>query len=234
MSRVLRAFALLAVSASALSAQVQVKQFAIVTRVGQVSPERASSLNSGGVIGLDTEYALNKWFGLGITAEVMRTNTHREDFLTRLRYGNAGVGGGDSIYYQYIGQPINTINVGAFGVVRYPSKKFSPFVLAGVGNYTMIADAQVNGKNKRTNDLSMTGGAGIWIKLGDRVGVQLDARAVQFQQYDRNFLNPAFGRPEQNTPFPEDFPKPPASKNTALNTTFTLGFRYIPGGVGGN
>ena len=34
-------------------------------------------------------------------------------------------------------------------------------------------------------------------------------------------------------PFPEDFPTPPAAKKTALNTMFTLGFRYIPGGVGG-
>lgn len=234
MSRVLRAFALLALSSSALSAQVVVKQFSIVTRVGAASPERASSLNSGAIIGLDTEYPINKFFGIGISAEVMRNNTHREDFLTRLRYGSAAVGGGDSIYYQYVGQPINTINIGAFAVARYPGKKVSPFVMGGVGNYTMIADAQVNGKNKRTNDMSLTGGAGLWIKLGDRVGVQLDARAVQFSKFDRSFLNPANGRAEQKTPFPEDFPVPPAAKNTALSTLFTLGFRYIPGSVGGN
>lgn len=233
MSRVLRAFALLAVSASSLSAQVVNKQFSIVTRIGAVTPERASSLNTGGLIGLDTEYSLSKYFGIGTSVDVMRTNTHREDFLTRLRYGNATVTGGDSIYYQYIGQPINTINISAFGLLRYPSKSFSPFVMGGVGNYTMIADAQVNGKATRQNDLSYVGGAGIWIKLGDKVGVQLDARALSFQKYDRQFLNPARGRIEQITPFPEDFPAPPAAKNTAMNTTFTLGFRYLPGGVGG-
>lgn len=235
MSRVLRALALLAVSASALSAQVQNNQFAVVTRLGAVTPERAASLNTGGLIGLDTEYALNKWFGIGTSVDVMRTNSHREDFLTRLRYGNAGVGGGDSVYYQYIGQPVNTINIGAFGLVRVPSKTLSPFVMAGVGTYTMIANAQVNGKATRKNEISYTFGGGIWYKLGDKVGVQLDARAMQFQKYDRDFLNPARGRPELATPFPEDFPAPPAAKNTALNTMFTLGFRYIPGGVtGGN
>jgi len=233
MSRVLRALGLLAVTASALSAQVQVKQFSVVTRVGAVTPERASSLNTGALIGLDTEYALSKYFGIGTSVDVMRTNTHREDFLTRLRYGNAGQGGGDSVYYQYVGQAINTINIGAFGLARIPSKTLSPFVMAGVGTYTMIANAQVNGKATRKNEISYTFGAGFWYKLGDKVGVQIDARALQFQKYQRNFLNPAAGRPELITPFPEDFPVAPAAKNTALNTTFTLGFRYIPGGVSG-
>lgn len=233
MSRVLRAFALLAVSASALSAQVQVKQFAVVTRLGSSAPDRSSSLDAGGVIGLDTEYSLSKWFSLGANADVMRNNTHSEDFLTRLRYGNSGTGGGDSIYYQYVGQAISTINVGAYGQVRYPSKTLSPFLMAGLGWYTMIADAQVNGKSTRMSDLSLQFGGGFWYKLGDRVGVQLDARAVQYQNYERTFLNPANGRMEQKTPFPEDFPAAPAAKNTAQNILLTLGFRYLPGG-GGN
>jgi len=233
MRRVIRALALLAVSTSALSAQVQNRQFSVVTRLGAVTPERASSLNTGGLIGLDTEYSLNKWFGIGTNVDVMRTNTQREDFLTRLRYGNASVGGGDSIYYQYIGQPINTINIGAFGLLRVPNAKVSPYVMGGVGTYTMIADVQVNGRAKRQNDISYTGGAGVWIKLGDRVGVQFDARAMQMQGYDREFLNPASGRPELSNPFIEDFPTPPAAKKTALNTMFTLGFRYLPGGIGG-
>ena len=235
MRRVLRALALLAVSASALSAQVQNRQFAVVTRLGSITPDRASSLNAGPLIGLDTEYALNKFFGIGTSVDVTRINTHREDFLTRLRYGNAGVGGGDSIYYQYIGQPINTISIGAFGLARVPSKKLSPFIMAGIGTYTMIANTQVNGKAKRKNEISYTFGAGLWFKLGDKVGVQLDARALQFQKYERDFLNPAVGRPELRNPFLEDFPVPPPAKNTALSTMLTLGFRYIPGGVtGGN
>ncbi len=230
MSRVVRALALVALSASALSAQVVEKQFAVVTRLGGSTPERSSSLNSGGLIGLDAEYSFTKWFGVGTSVDVMRNNTHREDFLTRLRYGNSGTGGGDSIYYQYVGQPISTINIGAFGLLRLPSEKISPFLMAGVGNYTMIADAQVNGKALRQNDLSLSFGAGIWLKLADRVGVQLDARAMQFQGFDREFLNPASGRKELNTPFAEDFPAAPAPKNTAMTTTFTLGFRYLPGG----
>lgn len=234
MSRVIRAIALLALSASAASAQVSNHQFSVTTRLGAVTPERASSLNTGAVIGLDTEYSLNKFFGIGTSVDVMRTNTHREDFLTRLRYGDATAGGGDSIFYQYVGQPINTINIGAFGLLRLPNDRFSPFVMAGIGNYTMIADAQVNGKSSRQNDLSYQFGGGFWVKLGDKVGFQFDARALQFQQYNRDFLNPAAGRRELITPFPEDFPAAPAAKNTALSTTFSIGFRYLPGGIGGS
>jgi hypothetical protein len=76
--------------------------------------------------------------------------------------------------------------------------------------------------------MSLSFGGGIWFKLGDRVGVQLDGRAVQYHGYDREFFNPARGRREQLTPFVEDFPKPPAEKTTPMSTTFTLGFRYVP------
>ncbi len=233
MSRLLRAIVLAAVSSSVLGAQVQNKQFSVTTRLGSIAAERSASLDRAALIGLDTEYALNKWFGLGTAVDVSRGNSTKKDFLTRLRYGNAAVGGGDSVYYQNIGQAISTVNISAFGTLRYPSKKLSPFLLGGVGTYVMMLDPQVNGKAVRKTALSYTGGIGFWYKLGTSVGIQLDARAVTYSDYERDMLNPALGRTEQITPFPEDFPTPPAAKNTALNTMFTLGFRYIPGGFGG-
>jgi opacity protein-like surface antigen len=239
MSRVrtlVHTFALLAattVAAGTVGAQVAPKQFAITTRLGASSAERSASLEPAVLIGLDTEYALTRWFGLGAAVDVSRGNTTREDFLTRLRYGNAAVGGGDSIYYQYIGQPVNQINLSAFATLRYPNAKVSPFLLGGVGNYTLIADQQVSGRTRRESGLSYTGGAGVSFRIGERVGVQLDARAVTLTDYDRDLFNPAAGRPELRTPFPEDFPTPPAKKNTAMSTVLTLGFRYIPGGLGG-
>lgn len=234
MSRVLRSLALIVLSATALEAQALPKQFSVTTRVGAVNAERSASLDQAALIGLDTEYALTKIFGVGTAVDVSRGNSTKQDFLTRLRYGNAAVAGGDSIYYQNIGQAVTTINMSLFATMRYPSKTISPFLLGGVGTYVMILDPQVNGKAVRKNDMSYTGGVGLWYKLGERVGIQLDARAVTYTKWDRNILNPAFGRPELVTPFPEDFPTPPAAKSTALNTMFTLGFRYIPGGIGGS
>jgi hypothetical protein len=233
MKRVMYAVVLSALSASVVSAQVQVKRFSVTTRLGAITPERSASLQTQGVVGLDTEYAFTKWLGLGMSVDVARGNTRGEDFVARLRYGNAAVGGGDTVYYQYISQPVNTINLGAFGMLRYPSERISPFVMGGVGNYTLLLDTQVAGRAARKNSMSYTVGAGFWIRLTERSGLQFDVRSLTLQKYERGFLDPSSGK-SPNMVFPEDFPSPPAAKSTAQNTMFTLGFRYIPGPVGGN
>jgi opacity protein-like surface antigen len=233
MKRVLCVAALLAVAAASASAQVIERQFSVTTRLGAMAPERSASLDAAGLVGVDTEYALNRWFGLGVSVDVARGNTRREDFLTRLRVGNAGGGGGDTIYYQYISQPVNTINLGAFGLLRYPGARVSPFLMGGVGGYTLLLDTQVAGRAGRKSDLSYTVGGGLWIRLTERSGLQFDVRSMTLQGYDRAFLDPSQGK-GPNTVFPEDFPTIPAAKNTAQNIMFTLGFRYIPGASGSN
>ena len=229
MKLALRAVALLALSAGALEAQVQPRSFSVTTRLGAMTPERAASMDRSGVIGLDTEYSFTRWVGAGLAVDVGRGNTRREDFVARYRYGNAAVGGGDTIFYQYLSQPVTTINLGAFGVLRAPSDKFSPFVMAGVGTYSLFLDAQVAGKAERKVEMSYMAGAGIWYRFSETTGIQLDVRALQMQKYDRAFLDPSKGR-LPNTVFPEDFPAIPDAKDTALNTVISLGFRYIPGG----
>ena len=232
MKQVLRSLFLLALPASFLGAQVQPKSFSVTTRLGSITAERAASLDPAGLLGLDTEYALTKWFGIGTAIDVSRGNTTKKDFLGRYRYGSATVGGGDSIYYQYLGQPVNIVNLSAIGFLRFPAKRVSPFLMGGVGTYLMLLDAQVSNTAKRKTNLSYTGGGGIWFRLSNSTGIQLDARAVTYTKYDRAFLDPSKAR-LPNFSFPQDFPLPPAKKTTALNTTLTLGFRYIPGAAGG-
>lgn len=233
MRRVVFAAALCTLAASGVSAQVTANRFTVTTRVGTITPERSSSMNTAGEVGLDTEYAINKYFGLGVSVDVAHGNTHREDFLVRIRYGNSAATGGDTLYYNYVGQPVNTIHLGLFGLVRYPTGRISPFAMAGVGNYTMLLDTQINGSAQRKNEMSYTLGAGVWVKLSDRTGVQLDVRSLTMQNFSRSFLDPTQGK-NQNTVFPEDFPAVPAAKNTARNLMLTLGFRYVPGAPGGN
>lgn len=234
MRRFVSACALVAVASSAAQAQWQVKAFSITTRIGAQTSERSSSLDPSALIGVDTEYSLSKWFGIGTSVDVARGNTVREDFVTRLRYGLASSGGGDSLYYQYLGQAIDRVHLSAFGTARLPGKRVTPFIMGGVGTYFLALDPQLNGRNTKINELLYTGGAGISFKLSDKAGIQFDARFTQYQNYDRALLNPARDRREQNTPFPEDFPLPPAARNTALNTMYTLGFRYVPGSTGRN
>jgi len=234
MRRFFSACALLAVVSSAAQAQWQPKAFSITTRIGGQTSERASSLDPSALIGVDTEYSLNKWFAVGTSVDVARGNTVREDFVTRLRYGLASTGGGDSLYYQYLGQAVDRVHLSAFGTARIPGKRVTPFIMGGVGSYFLALDPQLNGRNTKINELMYTGGAGLSIRLSEKAGIQFDARFSQYQNFNRDLLNPARDRVEQNTPFPEDFPPPPAAKNTALNTMFTLGFRYVPGSTGQN
>jgi hypothetical protein len=227
MKRYALILAALALGAGAAGAQVTPKRFSVVTRLGALTPERAASVETSGLIGLDADYALNKYFGIGTALEIGRGNTHREDFVQRIKFGNPGVAGGDTIYYQYLGQPVNTINVSLMGTARMPGK-VSPFVTAGVGTYTMIMDGQTNGEKRSMAGMSLSGGVGINFRFSEKYGMQLDARAIQFQDYNRAKLDPSEGR-FPNKWFPEDLPAIPAAKNTALNTAFTLGFRYVPG-----
>lgn len=228
MSRILRATVLLALSATALEAQVQPGQFSVTTRIGAMSPEEAASRDMAGLVGLDTEYSFSRYVGLGLAIDVSRGNTKREHFVASYMYGLSASGGGDTVFYQYLSQPVTTLNLGAYGTLRLPvGERFSPFVMGGVGTYTMILDAQVAGSAQRKVEMSVMFGGGAWLRLSESTGLQFDVRAMQMQDYDRTFLDPSKGR-SPNRVFFQDFPDVPPAKNTALNTIFTLGFRYIP------
>jgi len=222
------AVALLALGAGSVQAQVVRKQFAVVTRLGTLTPERSASIDAQALIGLDAEFAFGKYFGLGTALDIARGNTHREDFVQRLRFGNPAVAGGDTIYYQYLGQPVNTLNISLIGTARLPGKRLSPYAMGGVGSYVLIMDAQTNGKATNMSGMSYTAGAGLNIRFSEKYGMQLDARALSLQKYQRGKLDPSAGR-FPNAWFPEDIPAPPAAKSTALGTALTLGFRYVPG-----
>jgi hypothetical protein len=234
MKRLACTAALLALFTSVAEAQLAPKSFSVTTRMGMRTSEVAASLDPAAVIGLDTEYAFNRYFGIGTAVDVARGNVTNEHFLVRLRYGSAGTTGGDSLYYQYLGQSTNTVSVNAFATLRYPGKRVSPFLMGGAGTYALLLDPQLYNAQRKINEMSYIGGAGVWLKLSEKAGIQLDVRNMVFTKYNRDLLNPAFERDEQNTPFPEDFPVPPANKSTVGNLTYTLGFRYIPGGLGGN
>ncbi|MCE2901111.1 MAG: outer membrane beta-barrel protein [Gemmatimonas sp.] len=227
MKRYALIMAALALGAGVAGAQVSPKRFAVVTRLGVMTPERAASQDMAGLIGLDAEYALNKYFGIGTALDIGRGNNRREDFVQRLRFGNPAVAGGDTIFYQFLGQPVNTLNLALMGTARIPGK-VSPYAMAGVGTYVLIMDAQANGSTRTLSGASFSVGGGVNFQFSEKYGMQLDARATQLQGFKRERLDPSDGR-FPNVWFPEDIPAPPAAKNTALNTAFTLGFRYVPG-----
>jgi hypothetical protein len=211
-----------------MGAQAPVGQFTVTTRGGYVDYGRKSSLEGAPYLGLDAEYGLHRFFGLGTSLVVSRANTRPEDFLTTETYGVATAG--DTVFIYGASQSVNIINGELLATLRLPAGRFTPFLAGGFGMYGMFMDPQTNRGAKRSTGSSFTGGGGVAVRLSERAGLQFDVRSLTFFGYNRRDLDPTGGR-NANTIFAEDFAVPPARSKSVNNLMFTLGFRYVPGGT---
>ncbi|MEJ7810281.1 MAG: outer membrane beta-barrel protein [Gemmatimonadaceae bacterium] len=214
--------------ASAIDAQVAVHQFSITTRAGGIHFDRAASLKTAALLGLDAEYSLTRNFGIGTSINVSRPNTRAEDFLSVLTFGLGATG--DTTLFVQTGQSVSLIEGSIVGVGRFPAGRFTPFVLGGGGLYGMFLDPEINAGSRRMSGISGTVGGGLAVRLSDRAGIQFDARDLVFTKYRASRLDPT-GQRSPNTIFIEDFPAAPSRKETVHNFMFSLGFRYLPGGA---
>jgi hypothetical protein len=219
----LSAAALVAPSAGA---QVSKGLFAVTTRVGGQSFEKAASLNTSALVGLDADYALTKNFGLGTSVSISRPNTHKEDFTTTLTYGVASSGGDTTFFYQP-GQAVTLADGAIVGYGRAPIGRLTPYVMGGVGMYGAFLDVNTNGRSRRFGGMSTQFGAGVAFQLNPRAGIQLDVRDQMLHSYRPERLAPSRGR-NPNVFYPEDFAGAPTRKTTVNNLGYTLGFRYVP------
>lgn len=218
-----------AAAPGAASAQAPAGQFSVTTRAGLVDFGRNTSLERAPYIGLDTEYGLQRFFGIGTSILVSRPNTRPEDFLTTQTYGL--ITGGDTTFVYGVGQAVSLINGELLATLRYPTNRLTPYVQGGFGAYAMFMDPQTNRGARRSNGTSASVGGGFGVRLSERAGIQLDVRNLTFFGYDRLDLDPTGGRNSYTTYFNEDFAAPPARSKSVHNLIFTLGFRYIPGGT---
>ncbi len=213
-------------------AQEQTDYLSITARGGVVNWEAAASMVAMPFVGLDGQYAIGKYLGIGSSVMVGRSNTQKEDFLTTLTFGDRLAG--DTTSYYQTGQPVSFVDIGAYAMLRLPTgEKFKPYAIAGGGVYSMFFDPQINRGERRMVNPSINLGAGFWYALSDRAGLQFDVRALTLTDYDWRNLDPTRGQ-NQNVTFLEDFPTPPERKNTVTNLTYSIGFRYIPGFFGGD
>jgi hypothetical protein len=109
-----------------------------------------------------------------------------------------------------------------------PFGRFTPFVIGGLGVYTLYLNPQVNASPRRLSNMSATLGGGVDLLLGKSGSVQLGLRDLILTDFRRDFLNPSEPRFFE-TRFAEDLPSPPAAKNTVHNFQLTLGFSFRPG-----
>ena len=219
-------------AAQAASAQDPTGQFTVITRAGAFAPTKPASLETSGVVGIDALYGFGRFFGLGTTLNVARTNTRAEDFITAITLGT--IANGDTTYFYETGQPVNLLEAGLLGIVRLPiGDRVTPYLIGGGGAYGVFLDPEINRGRRNFAGMSATLGGGLAWRISQRAGIQLDVRSMTFFKYKADQLDPSNNR-FPNLLFAEDFPTPPGRKNTVTSLAYTLGFRYVPnaGGVG--
>ena len=209
----------------AAQAQEVVRRFSVTTRGAVRTFQRAASLHVAPLVGLDAEYALTPFLGLGTALNVTRANTYGEDFVTALTFGLPA--SGDTTTFFETSQAVNMIDGSLLATLRFPNARVSPFVTGGVGAYTMLFDASINRNRTRASGALYTVGGGASVAFSERAGVQLDVRDMIMASYDASLLQPSGGR-GANVTYIEDFPRPPSRKGTINSLTFSLGFRYVP------
>lgn len=202
------------------------RSFEVTPRAGYIRFDRASSIQNSGFLGLDASYRLTPMFAVMTNLVVSRAQTYGEDFLTSFRFGDPTKG--DTTIILAAQQPVTLVDVSIGGSARLPTvSRFSPFVSASVGSYTLYLDPQANARPEKFSRMSASVGGGVRLDLGRNVGVQLDARDLIMTDYKRERLNPTDPR-FVNRLFLDDLPQPPKDKSSVHNLQFSVGFTFRP------
>jgi hypothetical protein len=209
-----------------MAQQVEGRQWLVSPRGGLLHYQREASLKSAPVLGVDATYFFTPTFGVGTTLSVARSNTRGEDFLAALNFGIPS--DGDTTLYFGVTQPVTLFDVGLLGTARMPLGRFTPFLVGGLGVYTLYLNPQVNASPRRLSNMSANIGGGVDLLLGKSGSVQLGLRDLILTRFRRDFLNPSEPRFFERR-FAEDLPAPPAAKNTVHNLQLTVGFSFRPG-----
>jgi hypothetical protein len=195
-------------------------RFTVNPRFGYIAFDKASGLESSPYGGLSVQYQIGDMIGIGLTGSGSRPQTRGEDFIAALYLG-------DTTFLYEVTQPVTMLDLGLEATIKLPVSRFSPYLTGGVGSYTLYLDPQANSRPEKFQRMSMMFGGGVNLRFGDRFGVLLDLRDHIFTNYRRDRLNPV-NSAALNTRFFEDFPAPPASKETVHNFAFSLGFSFVP------
>jgi hypothetical protein len=221
------ALALCASVPGTLLAQGQVD---VTTRIGALKFDRAASLETAPLLGVDVSYSLSPQFSLGTSLNVGSIKTRAEDFLTTQTYGVPTTG--DTTFIFATGQTVNMMNATLTGVIRpFSSGRVVPFALLGAGYYGIFMDPQINRGTRKFSGFTGTVGAGLQFQLSSTSGIQLDVRDLILTNYDAAQLEPSDGRFAPSDLFDEDFTGVIEPKSTLHNFAVSLGFKYTPGGA---
>lgn len=199
--------------------------FHVTPRFGYIRFDKASSIEGAPHVALQTDYALTPHLSIGLAFGSSQPETHAEDFLQYLRFG-------DTTRVFSVRQSLSVIDYGAHASWAFGDLgRLAPYVGAGAGFYTIYLDPQVRGGESRVTKPMYALSAGTNIRVAGRAGVLLDVRDLVFSSYDRNRLYPAT---PADFPYIEDVARPTATKSTVHNLVFSIGFSFTPRLGGGD
>jgi len=228
----LLASAFLATPAGAFGQQIE-GNWGVDVVIGAQSYASSSALNTGAFVAAAALYQVSKRFAVGPALQFTRGKSDGAFFTAALDFG------ADSARVFQVGQQLNTLHYtldGRFDIM--PENNLNPYVMGGVGGYTMYLESNANSAFGRLSELMFQVGGGVRWAITEGTGVSFDVRDVVYTNYDRDQLNPI--RPEhRNCSVPGDasscrFPEAemldvPAKEETIHNFRFSIGLTFIPG-----
>ncbi len=197
---------------------------------GRIYYDNASALQNTWSGGLEMEYNVKEWAGLGLYLFGARPTTDGSFFpLVRLQFQ-------DTVLFQLVSQQVTQIDFGLSAKFRYSLGQIQLRAMGGVGRYVFYLD------DDRIDSPGVPGaledsfaewefvvGAGVGYHFGRTGAVEFQVGDFIYTGYDRERFNasaPLLAAP--NVPHPRaDIPAP---KSTLHNIRLQLAFSFILGG----
>ncbi len=217
------ALALLGVGALSAEAQVEEYRWQVAIGGGWQTFPGGSAVESGASLNGEGSYFITEAIGLGLYADFTFTETDGR------RLTPAALSFVDSTTFTIVNQGIEIFQYGAQVKLRLPSNT-SPFILGGVGGYTVFFDPQQNNDPRTTTGLMVRFGAGVDFAVGQAAGFQLAVHDSWYPSWSPNRLLPVEGR-FLNTRFPELNPDPDALDDSVHNIKFLVSVTLLPGAL---
>lgn len=188
-SGVLIAFAALLWVAAPGWSQVERGQFDVNIGGGVALHPNSSALQSvSPILNLKGRAFLNDNVGLGFSVDYARTETDDDIFpLAQFVFSTA-----DSTLYVALKQPVAIFSYQFLATLGAPVSEgaFYPYIMGGIGGYTLYLDPQEAEGPERQSDLALTVGGAVKLRLAGNSAIELSVRDVIFTGYERDRLNP--------------------------------------------
>lgn len=193
--------------------------------------DEASALKDTWSGGVEVEYNIKNWFGIGGYLRGARPTSDETFFpLVRLEFQ-------DTVLFELVSQQVTEINYGAMLSVSAAVSNFLFKGIGGVGGYVINLDDQridtpdmiANQRKDSFSDLAWSIGGSVGYRFGRTGAVELRLRDFIYTGFDRDKLSvsePLLSAPD--VPHPrEDIPE---AKSTIHNINVELGFSFTLGG----